>query len=184
MMTSGQPFMGTVTRKRLERYDDDLLVMGKTVVLFNSVFEEVCDVTGARRYVIPNQRGLIAAVALTRLLHPLKLRGDELRFIRHALDISAKEMAGLLSVGHETISRWENNKEAIRPTNEKLIRIVAGHLLAPDARAIDFDPSTIAAMQIKPAVAEGKQPELRFQCVLMKQNHKKESHWDSMGVAA
>ena len=50
------------------------------------------------------------------------LTGEEFRFLRKAMGVSAKELARLLGVTTVTISRWENNKEKIGAQSDRLLR--------------------------------------------------------------
>lgn len=59
---------------------------------------------------MPNLERLVAAVAIARALHPRKLDGDEIRFLRKAAGWKAIEMAAELDVDKSTMSRWENGK--------------------------------------------------------------------------
>jgi putative zinc finger/helix-turn-helix YgiT family protein len=42
-----------------------------------------------------------------------ELQGDAFRFMRHTLEMKAADFAELLGVTAETVSRWENGKQAI-----------------------------------------------------------------------
>lgn len=51
------------------------------------------------------------------------LTGEEFRFLRKQLGMSAKEMAEYLTVDPVTISRWETNKAKIGPQSDRLLRM-------------------------------------------------------------
>lgn len=53
-----------------------------------------------------------------------RLTGQEIRFLRKQLGITAVEMANKLSVSKTTLSRWENDKEEVGASNDKLIRLL------------------------------------------------------------
>ena len=57
---------------------------------------------------IPDVEGLIAAAAVTRVKNPLKLNGEEIRFLRRALDCKAKDLAVVLV----TNTLWRGDDEA------------------------------------------------------------------------
>ena len=63
--------------------------------------------------------GLRAAMAVTRVNDPLKLNGREIRFLRKALGYTGKELAEKMQVTAESVSRWENDKELMRPMGER-----------------------------------------------------------------
>ncbi len=70
----------------------------------------------------PNLEGLIAAVAVARVLNPLKLRGTEIRYLREALEMTGQEMGEkVVKVLPFQISKWENNKEPIGAQSETLL---------------------------------------------------------------
>jgi hypothetical protein len=75
------------------------------VVLRDAVLVERC--AACKEIVettIPNPAGLMAAVAITRAKHALKLNGKEIRFLRLALGLTAKDLAHHLEVEPETLS--------------------------------------------------------------------------------
>lgn len=67
------------------------------------------------------------------------LTGQEFRFLRKHMEMSASELAGFLGVTPVTISRWENSKESVGPQSDRLLR--AFFLTGPTglriARALD-----------------------------------------------
>jgi hypothetical protein len=99
----------------LPEYRDDGLVGLPNVVILNAARQFVCVECGEDNGIsVPDIDGLEAAVAVTRVMTPVKLRGSELRFLRRALGLKAKELAERLEVADETISRWENDKSPIQ----------------------------------------------------------------------
>lgn len=98
---------------------------------------------------IPNMEGLFAAAAIARAKNPIKLNGAEIKFIRKAMDISAKKLAQYLEVTVEHLSRWENDKAPITASYEKMLRLLVGTLLRNKAPAISFTAQEIADMKIR-----------------------------------
>jgi DNA-binding transcriptional regulator YiaG len=139
----------------LERYEvaEGLLGIAGVTLVDHSVNAEVCQACGGivGKVQIPDLPGLIAAVAITRAKHPLKLNGKEMRFLRKALEVSAADLASLLEVTTETISRWENEKQPIGPTSEKLLRVITVLKLQNKAPAMPRDVEAIANMTIQSA---------------------------------
>ncbi len=111
--------------------------------------EEELDATGARVGVrIPDTEGMCAAVALARCRWPPALSGQEVRFMRRALGASSGGMARRLTISPETYSRWENGKQALSPSLDKLFRLVVavemqhnGHPLVDIAALVDVVPA-------------------------------------------
>lgn len=135
--------------KVVEKYEDKLLGIPR-VFLYNTVSQEVCPKCQTVQSVnIPNLQGLITAVAVYRVGRPFKLNGREIRFLRKALEITAKELADKLFVRPETVSRWETNSEPIGPQSEKIFRLIVGERLADKAPLIKFVRKDILEMDIK-----------------------------------
>lgn len=133
----------------LPRFEDTQLGI-PGVTLINAAEETVCAACGTRYSIaIPDLAGLIRAVAVARIKNPLKLSGAEIRFLRSAAELSGTELATLLEVRKETVSRWENAREPIGPTSEKLLRVAIGLRLAKEAPGVDFDPRAVTDMAIQ-----------------------------------
>ena len=68
------------------------------VFLANGVVEKVDEKTGKVMTEITDLPGLIACILQARVLHPRKLSGDDLKFIRVALRLRSAEVAEILDV--------------------------------------------------------------------------------------
>jgi transcriptional regulator with XRE-family HTH domain len=86
---------------------------------------------------------LIAAVAIGRSKADRKLSGQEIRFLRKALDETAKELAEHLDVTEETVSRWENDRLAISNSVERMLRLRVCKVLRQKAPAMDWNDDQI-----------------------------------------
>jgi transcriptional regulator with XRE-family HTH domain len=163
--------------RTLAVYRDDL--MGIPVVLLDSAVQEKCEKCGmVLATIIPDLDGLIAAVAVTRAMEPAKLTGQEIRFLRKAMDISGKALAEVLEVKPETLSRWENSKDVMGPTSEKLLRMVTVGMMCRKAPAVDSDLQSIVEMRIQSVRSNLELPEMVFERIKIKLERKKENHWD------
>jgi transcriptional regulator with XRE-family HTH domain len=138
-------------------------LQGMGVALFDCVKQSKCSGCGATQEFIPDMVGLLSAVAVCRATVPWKLHGYEIRFLRKAIELSAKDFARVLEVSQETLSRWENDKAPIGPANEKLLRIVVGLTLAEKAPGIFFDPEQVTSMKIR-SVRDSDAPPLLALC--------------------
>src|SRR6266404_2890688 len=77
------------------------------VVLDYAVVERKCEHCGeVADVLIPDVPGLIAAIAVARVMRNRKLNGREIKFVRKALELPARELAARLGVRPETLSRW------------------------------------------------------------------------------
>jgi transcriptional regulator with XRE-family HTH domain len=128
------------------------------VVLLGAVTELVCRRCKRRRgLVIPNLAGAIAAASVVRIMHPLKLTGEEMRTLRKVCGWSAKDFAAMLGVRAETLSRWETGREPLGAANEKLIRLAVGLKLADEElHLVPFDSEEIIRMELRAPRAVGR----------------------------
>lgn len=108
-----------------EFYDHDTLGAPFKVILKNSVEISIDPKTGEEFVRIPDPMGLIREVVRCRVRDPRKLSGDELRFLRHALDVRANKLAAFLDCSAEHYSRCESGGKALSATAEKQLRLFA-----------------------------------------------------------
>src|ERR1700738_2011503 len=92
------------------------------VYLANGVETKIDPISGKAMTSIIDLPGLIAAVVRSRVSHPRKLAGDDLKFIRSALHLKSKGLAAALELSPEFYSRCESGHKAMSPTTEKLYR--------------------------------------------------------------
>lgn len=108
----------------LPEYIPDNLGTPFKVILRNSVRQIVDEETGeVERTIIPNPRGLLQSVAITRLIWPRKLGGADIKFIRKSLKIKASDLASMIEVSPEHLSRCEAGERVLSPGVEKCLRI-------------------------------------------------------------
>jgi putative zinc finger/helix-turn-helix YgiT family protein len=86
------------------------------------------------------------AVAAVIAKKESRLIPAEIRFLREHLGWSGAEFARQFEVTPQTVSRWENGKQAMGPTAEKLLRMYALFL--------DADSEEVVPFQIKGEEAE------------------------------
>lgn len=153
----------------LPTYETDQF--GIKLILLNTAIEEKCGKCNEVTISFPHLKGLFAAVAISRIKVPLKLNGQEIRFLRKALGMSAKKLAESLEITVETVSRWENNKAPIGPSYEKLLRLWVGTGLQDRAPLIPFAASEILNMQMEPNL-QNQQIELTLALVKAKIENK------------
>jgi transcriptional regulator with XRE-family HTH domain len=158
---------GRVRHRVIPEFRDDALFGLPGVVLVNAVTETVCarcrQVAGIT---IPNPAGAIAAAGIARAMHPVKLTGAEFRAVRRAAGRTAKDLAEVLDVRAETVSRWETGAEPIGSANEKLARLVLGNALDQGAPSlVAFDATALIAMHLRAPRPGGRPPEIRLELV-------------------
>lgn len=132
------------------------LMGGMHVELMDVVNALVCQKCGTTiRVDIPDMPGLIAAVSVARATRALKLNGDEIRFLRKAMDKSAKEMAQDLRVSDETVSRWENGHLLMGEPVERIFRWTVCTTLEDRAPGVDWEPEEVLTrMNILPVSSQ------------------------------
>ena len=118
----------------LLEYEAENLGTPFKVILKNSVRQKLNDKGEVEKTIIPNPKGLLHQIAITRLIHSRKLSGADIKFIRKSLRIKAKELAEMISVTPEHLSRCESNDRVLSPGLEKCMRlsIIIDTLRLPD----------------------------------------------------
>lgn len=140
---------GTLHDTTLAEHVED--VGGIRVRLLQAVIQWRCAECGEVETIIPDQRGLVEAVAMARALEPVRLGAADLKLMRRALDMNQREFAEQMGVAPETASRWESNAGAIGGEYEKAVRYGVCALLCDRQPLLDYDPTLITRMRI-PAV--------------------------------
>ncbi len=84
---------------------------------------------------IQDIHGLHRAIAHSLLTLPRKLKGREVRFVRHYLDLSQKCLGEILGSDYQSILRWESNKNKITNSADKLLRVYLSEFLDEKSNA-------------------------------------------------
>jgi DNA-binding transcriptional regulator YiaG len=107
------------------------------VVLYDSVQQIVDEGGNVIETIIPDPAGLVRAVAFHRALHPQKLDGDDLKFLRSALELKATTLAKKMGVSPEHLSRLESGAKALQPQSEQQLRTLTVALACTATKAKD-----------------------------------------------
>lgn len=113
---------GGVMRTRRENYRYEASGL-KNVVLANMEVSR-CLTCGYEEVAIPNIEGLHRAIAQVLVRKPVRLAPEEIRYLRKYLGWSGVDFAKHMGVTPETVSRWENSREAIGPQADRLLRLM------------------------------------------------------------
>lgn len=140
------------------------------VVLIKSVTRYGCPECG-EDFSVPDLNGLNIAIAVTRVKLSVKLSGDEIRFIRKTMQLSAKDTATFLDVSPETVSRWENDKLPMTTANEKIFRLMAYFALSDQAIGVELNPEEITKLRI-PAIRSPEKLVMGFERVRVKTDNR------------
>jgi len=109
----------------LPNYEIDTLGAPFKVTLLDSVTLRIDPVTGEEKITVPDLTGLINAVVRARVVHPQKLNGDEIKFIRNALGVKANKLAEFLTMTPEHLSRCEAGVKVMSALSERVFRLFA-----------------------------------------------------------
>lgn len=158
-----------VTR-RLPIYEDDALIGLPHIFVIDAAEERWC-AKCERRFgiAIPDEEGLETAVAMARIHVPVKLTGQEIRFLRRAISYPAKAIAQFLQTTQETVSRWENGHLPIGPQADKLLRLrVASQLTkAHPWVGLSLDLDALLSMEIPTQIGDTPPPPVKMAFVRM-----------------
>jgi len=108
----------------VHRYEVDTLGAPFKVFVLDCVTKKVDPETGKVFTTIPDLVGLIQAVVRSRVTHPRKLNGAELKFIRNALGIKANTVATFFDMSPEHLSRCESGAKVMSSLTEKTYRLM------------------------------------------------------------
>jgi DNA-binding transcriptional regulator YiaG len=95
------------------------------VLLFNSVKQLLSASGEVVETNIPNMAGLLKAVAASRALCDRKFSPADVKFVRKALGKKGGELADLIGISPEHLSRCENGDRVLSVSAEKLLRVIA-----------------------------------------------------------
>lgn len=100
--------------------------------------------------VIHDMDGLHEAIGLHLVRSKKALNAKEVRFLRHQMNLTQANLAGLLGVTDQTVARWEKDETPITGPAQLLLRVFfLAHLskvidifeLAEELREMDSSPS-------------------------------------------
>ncbi len=83
-----------------------------------------CPACGESVVSIPDAEGLHRLLGMAMVIARRPLLPREIRFLRKLLDWTAEKMSIALGSNVKTISRWENGKQPMGPTSERLLRLI------------------------------------------------------------
>lgn len=86
-----------------------------------------CPECGAHEALIPSVASLHQLIARDVIEKAEKLSGAEVRFLRKHLGWSGVDFAAHMGVTPSTVSNWENDKEPIGPSADRLLRVMVAH---------------------------------------------------------
>jgi putative zinc finger/helix-turn-helix YgiT family protein len=136
---------GKLTMKR-ENYR--YIASGLSNVTLLGVKVRRCAKCGDHEVVIPHIEELHRVLAAAVVREKSRLSKDGIRFLRKYLGYSGVDFAKVVGVSAETISRWENGKEKMGSSAEKLVRMLVVHT----------QPTRHYPIESLAAITEGRKP--------------------------
>jgi DNA-binding transcriptional regulator YiaG len=168
--------------KVLEDFETD--VFGILANIRHTVIEKTCSHCDAKKYTLPRDGKVEAALAMARVLIPIKLFGHEIRFLRNTVGMSGKEFATKVA-GKDpaTLSRWENDSQSAGGYADMVIRQKIAALLHDRAPAISYDPKMFVGMEI---IEGAPVPTITLEPVQLKLASEKpiSQEWEAHQIAA
>ena len=104
--------------------DHRFIESGLTSVTLKGVDLIKCEECNSSDPVIPRMNELMRLIVLALIWKPCKLRGEDVRYLRKYLGLSAVDFSDILAIDPTTLSKWENDHDPVGPANDRLIRLV------------------------------------------------------------
>jgi len=107
----------------LEKYEPNIGAPFK-VTLMNSVKQSYSADGELLETSIPNLSGLLKEIAFARSLDQRKFSPEDIKFVRKAVGLKGLDLAELLGISAEHLSRCENGERTLSVAAEKLLRVI------------------------------------------------------------
>jgi putative zinc finger/helix-turn-helix YgiT family protein len=96
-----------------------------------------CQECGAHELVLQNVAELHRAIAHAVIQKPASLSGAEIRFLRTYLGWSGADFAAHMGFDPSTVSKWENDKDGIGPSSDRVLRLMILHRAPVENYSLD-----------------------------------------------
>lgn len=96
-----------------------------------------CPSCGHHEVVLPRVTELHRTIAHAVIHKRSRLSGAEVRYLRKYLGWSGADFARHVGVDPSTVSNWENDKDPIGPSSDRLLRMMVAHGTQVDEYALD-----------------------------------------------
>ena len=113
------------TQMKIETRNHQYVESGLPNVVLLGLEFRTCPKCGEEERVMPRIAQLHRVIAEAVAEKHARLTGAEVRFLRKHLGWSGEDFAKTMGVTPGTVSRWENEKEAMGPVAERLLRLMA-----------------------------------------------------------
>jgi putative zinc finger/helix-turn-helix YgiT family protein len=98
-----------------------------------------CPNCGNSDVIIPRMAKIHRAIAQALANSPVRLTGEQLRFLRKHLGLNGDQLGRYLHTDRTKISKWERGEDRIGPATDRLVRLLAAALdseLRPGVSAV------------------------------------------------
>jgi len=112
---------GAEMKRRVEDVPFDAALPG---IVLAGLAVHRCPDCGYYEVEIPHLEELHRTIAAHLIGQTRRLAGAEVRFLRKWLGWSGQDFARHIGVSPETVSRWENEREPIGGTSDRLLRLI------------------------------------------------------------
>lgn len=111
-----------------ERRDHHYTESGLSNVMLEGVLIANCGKCGNWDITLPGLVKLHQAIAQALATSPVRLTGEQLRFLRKHLGLTGDELGRYLHTDRTKISKWETGEHSIGPQTDRLIRLLVAAL--------------------------------------------------------
>jgi putative zinc finger/helix-turn-helix YgiT family protein len=143
---------------RPERRNYRYTESGLPNVFLQGVEVAECPACGHYDVAIPHPARIHRAIALALANSPVRLTGEQLRFLRKHVGYSGGQLAKYLHTDKTKISKWERGEDPIGPSIDRLVRLLVAALDADLSGSV----SSIAAHLPEISDESGKTRELHI----------------------
>jgi DNA-binding transcriptional regulator YiaG len=144
------PAIATEAKEKTLSVYDATVFVGLRTVVYDAAIERI-ESDGEATIELPNLPELLASVAVARCLMPMRLRGNEMRAMRHIMKLTLADLAKRLGekTAPETVSRWESETQVMGGYAEKVLRLLVCEDLYRNAPGIQYNASMIAHLNVR-----------------------------------
>jgi DNA-binding transcriptional regulator YiaG len=112
-------------RAPIVRGDYQFREVGLKNVVLQGIRMGRCPKCGNEDAILPGVNRIMRVVALALIGKPHRLRGEEVRFLRSFLGMTADKFSRFVHVDRTTLSKWENGEDPVGAQSDLLIRMLA-----------------------------------------------------------
>lgn len=104
--------------------DHHYVESGLKNVILKGIYYDYCPNCGEDAFGIPNPFELQELLSQIIARQPQRLKPEEIRYLRTYLEFTGVDLAKVIAVTPETVSRWENGHEKMSVMSERFLRLL------------------------------------------------------------